>query len=97
MAPITTISAGQALYEATCAVCHGEDLRGTSLGPSFLSRVYEPDHHGDGAFVVAVTRGAPQHHWEFGPMPPVEGLSLDDIAAITGYVRSIQETEGFDG
>ncbi len=30
-------------------------------------------------------------------MPPVEGLSLDDIAAITGYVRSIQETEGFDG
>ena len=93
----TTISAGQALYEATCAVCHGMDLRGTSVGPSFLSRVYEPGHHGDGAFVLAVTRGAPEHHWDFGPMPQVSGLDLDDIAAITAYVRSVQEAEGFDG
>jgi mono/diheme cytochrome c family protein len=96
-APTTAISVGERLYESTCAVCHGDDLRGTSLGPSFLSSVYEPDHHGDGAFVAAVTRGAPQHHWEFGPMPAVEGLTLDDIAAITAYVRSVQEAEGFDG
>ena len=96
-AAASQIDIGRALYETACAVCHGGNLRGTSMGPSFLSPFYEPGHHGDGAFVVAVTRGSPQHHWDFGPMPPVAGLSLDDIAAITAYVRSVQETEGFDG
>ena len=68
------VAAGAELYEANCAGCHGSDLRGTDRGPSHLSEVYEPSHHGDGAFQVAILAGSPQHHWDFGAMPPVEGL-----------------------
>ena len=90
------LSMGQDLYEQNCAECHGVDLRGTDKGPSHLSKVYEPSHHGDGAFLVAVLRGVGAHHWSFGDMPPIPGLSNDDVAAITSYVRSVQDREGFE-
>ena len=51
------VAAGEPLYQASCAQCHGTDLRGTSLGPSHLSIVYEPNHHGDAAFVLAAKPG----------------------------------------
>lgn len=94
--PADVLATGQELYEQSCAECHGVDLRGTDKGPSHLSVVYEPSHHADGAFLVAVLRGAPAHHWNFGPMPPIDGLDADDVAAITAYVRSVQQREGFE-
>lgn len=90
------VAAGAELYEANCAECHGSDLRGTNKGPSHLSEVYEPSHHSDGAFQVAILAGSPQHHWDFGAMPPVEGLDQSDIDAITAFVRERQRTEGFE-
>ena len=90
------VSAGSNLYETNCASCHGSDLRGTDEGPSHLSKVYEPNHHGDGAFQLAVMNGSPQHHWNFGNMPPVTGLSEDDIEAIIAFVRENQRIEGFE-
>lgn len=90
------LTTGQALYEQNCAECHGVDLRGTDRGPSHLSVVYEPSHHADGAFLFAVLNGARAHHWNFGDMPPISGLDADDVAAITSYVRSVQEREGFE-
>ena len=87
---------GKALYEASCAECHGVDLRGTEAGPSFLSIVYEPDHHSDAAFLVAVRNGTPAHHWDFGDMEPVPGLDDADVAAIAAFVRQVQEEEGFE-
>ncbi|NND84488.1 MAG: c-type cytochrome, partial [Acidimicrobiia bacterium] len=47
----TLVAAGEPVYQANCASCHGSDLRGTDQGPSHLSVVYEPGHHGDIAFV----------------------------------------------
>jgi mono/diheme cytochrome c family protein len=90
------VAAGADLYAANCAECHGSDLRGTDKGPSHLSEVYVPGHHADGAFQVAVLAGSPQHHWRFGPMPPVEGLSESDVDAIVAFVRDRQRTEGFE-
>lgn len=90
-------SAGAAVYASKCASCHGGDLGGTSQGPSHLSIVYEPSHHPDGAFATAVRNGAQQHHWEFGPMPPVGGMSDEDIADVIAFVRSEQERQGFIG
>jgi len=90
------VAAGEPLYVTNCAECHGEDLRGTDLGPSHLSIVYEPNHHSDGAFTVAVLAGTPQHHWPYGAMEPVEGLSDEDIAAIVAFVRETQRIEGFE-
>lgn len=90
------VERGSELYAANCAECHGEDLRGTDRGPSHLSRVYEPSHHADGAFQVAVQTGSVQHHWNFGAMPPVEGLTEEDVEAIIAFVRERQRIEGFE-
>ena len=90
------VTAGEPLYQARCAACHGSDLRGTPLGPSHLSIVYEPNHHGDGAFLLAVRNGVRQHHWPFGDMAPVLGLSDDDVVAIIAYVREQQRINGFE-
>jgi mono/diheme cytochrome c family protein len=90
------VAVGAGLYQANCAVCHGSDLRGTDQGPSFLSVVYEPGHHGDGAFLIAVMAGVRQHHWDFGPMPPIPGLTAQDVEAIVAFVRDQQRIHGFE-
>lgn len=87
---------GAALYASNCASCHGADLRGTEIGPSHLSIVYEPNHHSDDAFRAATSRGAGQHHWDFGDMPPIAGLGDDEIDAIIAFVRAEQEEQGFE-
>ncbi len=90
------VEAGEEVYASSCASCHGADLRGTDKGPSHLSIVYEPNHHNDDSFRSAIANGAPQHHWGFGNMLPVEGLSDDDVAAVIAFVRSEQERQGFE-
>ena len=90
------VARGSVLYEAHCASCHGSDLRGTDLGPSHLSIVYEPNHHADIAFFLAVSRGSPAHHWNFGNMEPVPGLTDEDVAAIVAFVREQQRIHGFE-
>ncbi len=89
-------SGGAELYGQSCASCHGADLRGTDQGPSHLSQVYAPDHHPDASFRAAVTQGSTAHHWNFGDMPPVEGLSDEEIDLIIAYVREQQEIHGLD-
>ena len=81
---------GPSLYTAKCALCHGTDLRGTQTGPSLLSAVYAPSHHSDQSFTAAVRKGVIPHHWRFAPMPPITGLSDDQISAIVAYVRALQ-------
>ena len=90
------VAAGADLYASTCASCHGTDLRGTDQGPSHLSVVYEPGHHSDTAFLLAVRRGVSAHHWPFGSMPPIENLTDAEVEAIVVFVRDIQEREGFE-
>ena len=87
---------GAELYQANCASCHGSDLRGTELGPSHLSIVYEPSHHSDDSFRSAIANGAGQHHWNFGNMPAVPGVSDADVDEIIAFIRSEQEREGFE-
>ena len=90
------VAAGADLYAASCAECHGSDLRGTDRGPSHLSALYKPNHHADAAFLFAIQRGSRSHHWSFGNMPPIEGLDLADIEAIVAFVREQQRVEGFE-
>ncbi len=87
---------GEALYQSNCASCHGADLGGTDKGPSHLSIVYEPNHHGDDSFRSAIANGAQQHHWNFGDMAAIPGLDDDEIDAVIGYIRSEQERQGFE-
>ncbi|MBL8439514.1 MAG: cytochrome c [Zoogloeaceae bacterium] len=85
---------GQPLYARACAVCHGDELTGTDKGPPLLHKIYEPSHHSDASFQMAVKHGSRAHHWQFGNMPPVDGLSPDDVAHITAYVRMRQRRVG---
>ena len=85
---------GKRLYEKNCVSCHGADLKGSDKGPPFLHPVYLPSHHSDPSFQAAVHHGSRAHHWKFGDMPPVQGLSADDVAHITAYVRQQQRLAG---
>ena len=87
---------GAKVYASSCASCHGADLRGSEKGQSLLSIVYEPNHHGDDSFRSAISNGAAQHHWSFGDMEPVDGLSDDDVEAVIAYIRSEQQRQGFE-
>ena len=89
-------SQGKALFDAKCAMCHGVGGRGTQMGPPLVHKIYEPSHHGDMSFQMAVQRGVRQHHWPFGDMPPVPGLSTEDVSHIIAYVRQEQRRGGIN-
>lgn len=91
---MTNAGIGKKLYAAKCAQCHGADLRGSKEGPPLLHPYYAPGHHGDVAFQMAAKFGSRQHHWNFGDMKPVSGVSADDVAQITAFVRAEQRKAG---
>ncbi|MDX1485982.1 MAG: cytochrome c [Alphaproteobacteria bacterium] len=85
---------GAALFAKNCAGCHGEAALGSYKGPPLIHKIYEPSHHGDGAFYRAVRKGVRPHHWRFGPMPPIPGISDEEIRRIIAYVRELQRAAG---
>ncbi len=88
---------GKRGFEAVCIDCHGENAAGRAgLGPPLVHKYYEPSHHADMAFVLAVQNGVRAHHWSFGDMPPQEGLTRADVVAITAYVRELQRANGIN-
>jgi mono/diheme cytochrome c family protein len=90
------LEVGRELYVASCAMCHGAEGQGTDTGPPLVDEIYRTAHHGDITFFLAVNTGVRPHHWNFGPMLPIEGLSDADITQIVAYVRSLQEQAGID-
>ena len=86
--------AGAALFARKCMECHGRHATGSDQGPPLVHIIYEPNHHGDVSFRRAVSNGVRAHHWRFGDMPPVDGVSADDVETITRYVRELQQANG---
>ncbi|MDP5221068.1 c-type cytochrome [Ruegeria sp. 2205SS24-7] len=88
---------GKVAFEAKCSVCHGADAVGhTDVAPPLVHKIYEPSHHADESFQRAVSLGVRQHHWPFGNMPPVEGLTRGDVTMIIAYVRELQRANGIN-
>ena len=85
---------GEALFSQNCLACHGNGGLGTNQGPPLVHKVYNPGHHADLSFHLAVKNGVPAHHWKFGDMKPVPGLSPEDVGHIVQYVRAIQRKSG---
>ena len=81
---------GEALFVASCSLCHGAVGEGTQTGPPLVHPIYRPNHHPDFSFHNAVNNGVPQHHWAFGDMAPRAGLPEKDIDNIICYVRQLQ-------
>ena len=87
--------AGQQAFAANCASCHGTDAEGRAgIAPPLIHKIYEPGHHGDMAFVLAARNGVRAHHWPFGNMPPVPGLTDPELAGIIRFVREVQVANG---
>ena len=87
-------SLGVNKYQNSCAKCHGKWAQGTDSGPPLIHPFYKPSHHPDRTFYRAVNKGVQAHHWNFGDMPPVAGLSNKDVAAIVEFVRWLQRDRG---
>jgi len=88
---------GKRGYDAVCAACHGANGQGRDgIAPPLVHRIYEPSHHGDMAFLLAVRQGVRAHHWQFGDMPPIAGLTDDDVTKIVAYVRAVQRANGIN-
>jgi len=86
--------AGKQAFDANCALCHGADVMGTATGPPLIDRIYEPGHHNDFSIRSAVRNGVPAHHWWFGNMPPVPGVSDAAVDNIICYIRELQLANG---
>lgn len=87
-------TAGRGVFAENCAVCHGAVGGGTEQGPPLIHRIYEPSHHADMAFQMAVRNGVRAHHWRFGNMPPITGVGPQQVAAATAFVREMQRANG---
>jgi len=85
---------GEQVFTANCARCHGKHAAGSKYGPPLVHRIYEPSHHGDASFFRAASQGVRAHHWKFGNMPPVPGVSGGDIRDVVAYVRALQAANG---
>jgi len=90
------VAQGKALFEQNCSACHGPAADGTAQGPPLVHIIYEPNHHGDASFVLAARNGVRAHHWQFGDMPPVEGVTDASVLEIVGYIRWLQRQVGIE-
>jgi len=88
------LQAGEGKFKSNCSACHGVGGVGTSQGPPLVHKIYEPNHHGDAAFQRAAANGVKAHHWEFGNMPKIEGVTPEDVDQIIKYVRWLQKEAG---
>ncbi|MDA1098578.1 MAG: cytochrome c [Proteobacteria bacterium] len=85
---------GKTAFAKNCAQCHGDNAAGGQGGPPLIHKIYNPGHHADGAFWLAMQRGVSQHHWRFGNMPPQPQVGEDVAKAIIAYVRELQAANG---
>ena len=88
---------GKLAFDAKCAACHGANAAGQDgVAPPLVHKIYEPSHHGDAAFLLAAKNGVRAHHWRFGNMPPVDGVTDGDVKMIVIYIRELQQANGIN-
>jgi hypothetical protein len=87
-------SVGVSKYHANCSACHGQWLEGTKQGPPLLHPYYKPSHHNDASFYRAALNGVRAHHWNFGNMPRINGVTREDMDKIIPFIRWFQKENG---
>ena len=85
---------GEDNFNMHCAKCHGPGGMGTDQGPPLIHKIYEPSHHGDMSFHMAVMRGVQGHHWDFGNMPRMAEVEKVQVNYIIYYIRTLQKEAG---
>jgi len=89
-----SLGRGWSAYESRCVECHGVEGGGTDRGPPLVHQYYVPSHHSDEAIIRAILYGSQQHHWNFGDMPPVDGVTESEAEQVTAFVRWLQAKKG---
>ena len=92
--PPLEIKEGETKFNTFCVRCHGPQGQGTNQGPPLVHKIYEPNHHADMAFQRAAALGVRAHHWQFGNMPKIEGVTPEDVTHIIAYIRWLQRQAG---
>ena len=87
---------GEAVFQGTCAACHGVNMVGTANGPPLLSPVYRPASHADYAITRAIKNGVAAHHGRFASMPPQPDIAEADIVPLIAYIREMQRANGIN-
>lgn len=88
---------GKLAFETTCAACHGANAAGQDgVAPPLVHVIYEPSHHGNESFQRAAAMGVRAHHWPFGDMPAVEGITRGEVTMIVAYIRELQQANGIN-
>lgn len=87
-------ASGKQAFDRNCKACHGANAAGTDNGPPFVHDIYNPGHHSDMAFALAVRKGVQQHHWPYGNMPAQPQVTDNELAEIVRYVRELQAANG---
>jgi len=77
-------SAGQQIFDSTCASCHGLDGRGGERAPDIATRP-EITHRTDQDLLKIFRAGIPEKG-----MPPFAALGSAKLSALLSYVRSLQ-------
>lgn len=88
------VAKGDQFFHKYCAACHGNIGMGSDKGPPLVHKIYKPGHHGDLSFYRAVKNGVQRHHWQFGNMPPLSGITPKGVAHIIAYIRKQQRQAG---
>ncbi len=88
---------GKGIFDAACAKCHGANAAGQNgVAPPLVHKIYESGHHSDMAFMMAAQNGVRAHHWDFGNMPKIDGVTQGDVKMIVAYVRELQRANGIN-
>ena len=85
---------GHGRFHEFCSRCHGPSGSGTNNGPPLIHKIYEPSHHADITFYRAAQNGVRAHHWKFGNMPKIEGVTKEQVKHIVAYIRWKQRQAG---
>lgn len=89
--------AGEKVYGKFCATCHGKNAAGQDgVAPPLVHKIYEPGHHADVSFRRAAKFGVRAHHWRFGNMPAIEGITQEQVSKVIVYVRELQRANGIN-
>jgi mono/diheme cytochrome c family protein len=87
------VQTGRGLYSgaAECSNCHGQDGKGTGLGPNLTDRVWL---NGDGSYdaiVRVITEGVPNPKEHSQPMQPKGGadITAEQVRALAAYVYTL--------
>jgi len=90
------VTLGQRIYSgqaggATCTGCHGQDAKGTPLGPDLTDAKWLWSDGSFAGIAKTITDGVPQPKQYRSPMPPLGGTQLTpaQVKAVAAYIWSI--------